>query len=127
MTNYLEIKKKILVIDDESLIRELLGEIIIMLGYEPILCGLPTEAINIFSKYHDEISLIFMDMIMPEINGRQLFKEFIKINSSKKVIILSGFTFEHEAEELFQDGITDFIQKPISVKEITDIIIKHID
>lgn len=98
-----------------------------MLGYEPILCGLPTEAINIFSKYHDEISLIFMDMIMPEINGRQLFKEFIKINSSKKVIILSGFTFEHEAEELFQDGITDFIQKPISVKEITDIIIKHID
>lgn len=127
MINYPESKKKILVIDDEALIRELMGEVIKMLGYEPILCGLPTEAIQLFLNLHNEISLVFMDMMMPEINGMQLYQEFAKIDASKNVIILSGYALDCETEKLIEDGITAFIQKPISVKEISEIINKYID
>lgn len=120
------VSKKILVIDDEDVIRELMGEILDMLGYEPILCGSPVEAIKLFTNRHKEISLVFMDMMMPEISGRQLYQEFIKIDASKKVIVLSGYSMEHETKKLIEDGVTAFIQKPVSIKELSKIILENI-
>lgn len=118
--------KKILVIDDEDVIRELMGEILEMLGYEAILCGSPLEAIKLFGNQHQEISLVFMDMMMPEIGGRQLYQEFTKIDPTKKVIILSGYSMEHETKKLMEDGITAFIQKPVTISELTRIILENI-
>jgi CheY-like chemotaxis protein len=107
-------------------IRELMGEILDMLGYVPILCGSPVEAIKLFSDLHKEISLVFMDMMMPEIGGRQLFQEFIKIDPTKKVIVLSGYAMEYETKRLMEDGITAFIQKPVSIKQLSKIINENI-
>jgi CheY-like chemotaxis protein len=118
--------KKILVIDDEDVIRELMGEILDMLGYEAILCGSPVEAIKLFADYHKDISLVFMDMMMPEISGRQLYHEFTKIDASKKVIVLSGYSMEHETKKLIEDGVTAYIQKPVSIKELSKIILENI-
>ncbi|PKM51340.1 MAG: hypothetical protein CVV02_06970 [Firmicutes bacterium HGW-Firmicutes-7] len=125
-TTEAQLKKKILVIDDEDVIRELMGEILDMLGFVPILCGSPVEAIQLFSDLHNEISLVFMDMMMPEISGRQLYHEFVKIDANKKVIVLSGYSMEHETKKLMEDGITAFIQKPVSIKELSKIINENI-
>lgn len=119
--------KKILVVDDEDIIRELMGEILALLGYEPILCGSPIDAITLFKERHEEISLVFMDMIMPEISGRQLFEEFAKINSNKRVIVLSGYSMAYETQKLIEDGVSAFVQKPVSIKELSKVIKEHIE
>lgn len=118
--------KKILVVDDEYIIRNLLGEILTSLGYEPILCESPVEALVLFKKRHEEISLVFTDMVMPEISGRQLFQEFVRINPSIKVVILSGYSVEHEINKLIEDGVSAFIQKPVSIKELSRVIQENI-
>ncbi|MBC7961248.1 MAG: response regulator [Vallitaleaceae bacterium] len=118
--------KKILVVDDEDIIRDLMGEILTLLGYEPILCGSPVDSIQLYLERHDEISLIFIDMIMPEISGRQLFDEFMKIDPTKKVIVLSGYSMEHETQKLLEDGVSAFVQKPVSIKELSKIISENI-
>lgn len=118
--------KKILVVDDEDIIRELMGEILTLLGYEPLLCGSPIDAIELFKNRHSEISLVFIDMIMPQISGRQLFEEFIKIDAATKVVILSGYSMGYETKKLMEDGISAFVQKPVSIKELSRIIQENI-
>ncbi len=118
--------KKILVVDDEDIIRELMGEILTLLGYEAILCGSPIEAIQLFNERHSEISLVFVDMIMPEISGRQLYEAFLKIDPTKKIVVLSGYSMEHGMNELLESGISAFVQKPVSIKELSKVIQENI-
>jgi CheY-like chemotaxis protein len=115
-------KDLILVVDDERIIRDLMDDILQMLGYDVIACGSPVEAIDIYKDKQDEISLIIMDMIMPVMNGRQLYNEINKINKNNKVILLSGYSEEHEIEQLLSDGILAFIQKPVSIDKLTEVI-----
>lgn len=113
---------KIIIIDDENTILELLGEVIRSLGYEPILCEYPKEAIEIYRQQCSEIVLIILDMIMPQLSGRQLYQELMKIDDSKNAIVLSGYAIEEEIQKLIQEGIYGFLQKPISVKELSEIV-----
>lgn len=113
---------KILVVDDEVIIRQLMGEILDVLGYEAILCGSPLEAIQIFTERHAEIALVFIDMMMPEMSGKQLYKEFTKIDLNKKVIVLSGYADDQEIQSLLDEGIAGFVQKPVSIKTLSGII-----
>ncbi len=118
--------KKILVVDDEDIIRELMGEILTLLGYEAILCGSPIEAIQLFKDRHSEISLVFVDMIMPEISGRQLYETFFEIDPTKKIVVLSGYSMEYGTKELLDSGISAFVQKPVSIKELSKVIQENI-
>lgn len=115
-------KELILVVDDERLIRDLMNDILQILGYDVVVCGSPIEAIDIYKDRKDEISLIIMDMIMPVMNGRQLYQEINKIDQNNKVILLSGYSEESEIEQLLSDGILAFIQKPVSIGKLTEVI-----
>lgn len=121
--NNLELKK-VLVVDDEEIIRELMGEILDMLGYEPILCGSPYEALELFRNQHKNISLVFLDMIMPELSGRQLFEMLSRIDPNKKIVILSGYS--SEAKLLMDEGVSAYVQKPVSIKELSRVIKEQI-
>jgi len=113
---------RILVIDDEAIIRDLLKDILDMLGYEVLVTGSPLEAIHIFEKEHQNIHLVILDMIMPEMNGRQLFRELKRINPTVKGILLSGYSLEGEVEKSLSEGIIDFLQKPVSIKELSSVL-----
>ena len=117
-----QVDARILVIDDEAIIRELLNDILTMLGYEVIITGSPKEAIEIFTKEHENIHLVILDMIMPEMNGRQLFKRLKEIDQTVKGILLSGYSMEGEVEKSLSEGIIDFVQKPVSIKELSEIL-----
>ncbi|MDA3845504.1 MAG: response regulator [Vallitaleaceae bacterium] len=115
-------KIRILVIDDEAIIRDLLKDILEMLNYEVLITGSPKEAIQIFASEHKSIHLVILDMIMPEMNGRQLFRELKCIKPSVKGILLSGYSLEGEVEKSLSEGIIDFLQKPVSIKELSSVL-----
>ncbi len=115
-------KKNVLVVDDEPVICELLEDVLDMLGYNPITYGNPLEAIKSFRDNHMNIQFVIMDMMMPVMNGQGVFKEMKKIDPEIKAIILSGYSLIDEIDEMLANGVVGFLQKPVTIEQLTDII-----
>ena len=63
----------ILVIDDETAVREMTRDLLTHLGYKVILAGDGSEGLSIFKEMKDKISLVVLDMMMPERGGKEVF------------------------------------------------------
>ena len=63
-------------------------------------------------RYGAKISLVLLDMTMPEMSGRQTYEELQKIVPGIKVLLASGYSVEEQAQELLDRGCSGFIQKP---------------
>ena len=70
----------------------------------------------------NEIQLVLLDMIMPNMAGIETFRELRKIDPEVKVILISGFSQDGKVTELMKDGAMGFIQKPFSSKILVNII-----
>lgn len=116
-------KKTILVVDDEDVIRHLLCDILDMLGYNVILSATPEYALEIYTHYRQHLSLILMDMMMPGMNGLQLYRKMNAIDKDNKVVILSGYSILEGVEELLDEGVLGFIQKPVTIKKLEEVIL----
>ena len=107
---------KVLLIDDEGIVRETFAELLEEKGLEVTIASNAQEALLKFRKY--ECDLIFTDLDMPGTNGLELAKELKKINPSIPVFIISGWNyFSHNKIEI--NGIIDgVIQKPFNMEKI---------
>lgn len=105
-------KTKILVIDDDEIVRQVLEMLLKDLGYEVISSSNPYEAISIFDLNKDSIDLVISDMIMPKLNGKELFYRIKEIKKNLRFILLSGYT-KNNVDEKFLNDIDLFLEKPI--------------
>ena len=107
---------KILIVDDEKNIRTLIKKYAIFEGYEVLEACDGIEAYNLCVENND-IALIIMDIMMPELDGYQAVK---KIFSKKKipVIMLTAKGEEYDRISGFELGIDDYVVKPFSPKEL---------
>lgn len=105
-------KTKILVIDDDEIVRQVLEMLLKDLGYEVISSSDPYEAISIFDLNKDSIDLVISDMIMPKLNGKELFYRLKEIKKNLRFILLSGYT-KNNVDEKFLNDIDLFLEKPI--------------
>ncbi|MDD5711992.1 MAG: PAS domain S-box protein [Smithellaceae bacterium] len=116
-----EIKKgdeTILLVDDEDIV-EVTREILETLGYKPIVARSGAEAIDIYKERKEEIDLVILDMIMPGMGGRETFDNLKVINPDIKVILSSGYSINGEANKIMQRGCAGFIQKPFTIRELS--------
>lgn len=102
----------ILVVDDEELVLGLADRLIRNAGYTSITAGSGAKAIEIFKKEKQGIDLVIMDIMMPEMDGRELFYELKKIDGNVKIILSSGYSDDGVASELMRNGAVAFLQKP---------------
>ena len=107
---------KILVVDDEELIREVIVEYLKNEGYEYIEAKDGYDAIDMV-KFHNDIDLIIMDIMMPNLDGFSACKEIKKIKDIP-TIVLSARSEEFDKLTGFDLGIDDYITKPFSPKEL---------
>ncbi len=116
----------VLVVDDENLMRKTARRILEKCGYTVITAEDGMTAIDIFKSRNSEINAILLDMVMPNISGRETFLEINKINSKVPVLLASGYLKDERIEELLNLGIKSFIQKPYTLsslsKSISEII-----
>ena len=113
---------RILIVDDEAVIRGMASAMLENLGYETVVAENGKEALEIFRSRYQEFNLVLLDMIMPEINGRDTFRAMRTIDPDVKALISSGFSFGVEEEELLDEGILGFIQKPYRVLELSQAV-----
>jgi len=105
----------ILIVDDEELILGVCSRFLRMAGYQVLTATRGKEAIAMVREHGDEISLVILDMIMPEMSGRQTFEELQRISPQIKVLLASGFSLEGQAQELLDLGCKGFIPKPFGL------------
>ncbi|MBN1656728.1 MAG: response regulator [Deltaproteobacteria bacterium] len=102
----------ILVVDDEKQVADSISRVLETLGYRayPVYSG--HEAVGFIKQHPKEISVVLLDMIMPEMSGGETFDALRKIDPSLKVILSSGYSLEGKAKEILNRGCNGFIQKP---------------
>lgn len=114
----------ILLVDDEPIILDMGKRMLSKLGYSVDICCNGYEALEFYKIHHDRIDLVILDMMMPELNGRETFTALLKINPKIKVILSSGYSLDGEAQDLMDLGVIDFIAKPYSKDHLASVLKK---
>ena len=107
-------KLKILVVDDESRMRKLVGDFLKKKGYEVVEAADGEEALDIFFE-DKSISLVICDVMMPKIDGFEVVKE-IRQYSQVPIIMLTAKGEESDELNGFDLGVDEYIAKPFSPK-----------
>lgn len=105
----------IMLVDDEEMVRSVIGEVLSDLSYHVVSFSSASEALEYYKKNINEIDVVISDMRMPNMNGIQLYKKLIALNPKLLFIMLSGFVNEITLEE---NENTMILAKPITVKNI---------
>ncbi|MEN8210651.1 MAG: ATP-binding protein [Thermodesulfobacteriota bacterium] len=117
----------ILLVDDEEEIVNVGKNFLKKLGYKPLVARNGLEAVEIFKIHKDKISLVVLDLIMPEMSGKQTFAEIKKIQQNSKILISTGYAVDDKIEELLDQGCQGFIRKPFSLNEFSHALRKILD
>ena len=114
----------VLIIDDEKIIRDSASDMLLEIGYEVIVATNGREGIEQFNKYKNDIKFILLDMVMPEMSGKEAFIEIKKIKKDTKIILSSGFKQDQKVEDILELGVDGFIQKPYKYETLSEKIIE---
>lgn len=109
---------RILVVDDEEVLRETAQELLASLGYRVLLASNGKEAVQTLHDNPATIDLVILDVIMPEMNGIDCFYTLRKIEPNLKIILSSGFAKDADLEQLKHDGLAGYIRKPYNLEDL---------
>lgn len=110
----------LLVVEDDAIARETISHILKLAGYKVLLAEDGPQALELARKYHDQINLLVTDVIMPHMNGYDLYKTICKSRSNMKVLFVSGYTTEAAQERGIDHSEIRHLPKPFTVKSLTD-------
>lgn len=113
--------KKILVVDDNIEIRQIMTFIFKQLGYDCISKDSAKSALKDFTFY----DLIFIDFSLPKINGLELAKKIKIIDKNSKIILITGFLREY-SNDLVTENIEEILFKPFEMDELKEITEKYL-
>jgi CheY-like chemotaxis protein len=117
----------VLLVEDDPKVIDMCGRMLENLGYKVLRAGTPGEAIRLTAEYAGAIHLLLTDVIMPEMNGRELAKTLQSTYPDLKCLFMSGYTADIIANQgVLHDGI-QFIQKPFSVRDVALNVRKALD
>lgn len=108
----------VLLVEDEPAILEMTTMMLERLGYRVLATGAPTSAIDLAQKFAGKIHLLMTDVVMPEMNGRDLAKNILSYFPNIKRLFMSGYTADVIAHQGVLDEGVHFIQKPFTMNEL---------
>ncbi|MCX5882416.1 MAG: PAS domain S-box protein, partial [Deltaproteobacteria bacterium] len=108
----------LLLVEDEPVILDVSREMLEQLGYVVLIAGTSGEALRQAKAYAAEIELLITDVVMPEMNGRDLAKLISNIKPGLKCLFISGYTANVIAHHGVLDEGVNFLQKPFSMKDL---------
>jgi PAS domain S-box-containing protein len=117
----------ILLVDDEEHVRNLGERILTRSGYTVLTARNGKEALEVYRHNKDEISLVILDLIMPEMGGKQCLEEILRTDPQAKVLVTSGYSVNGPTKDALEVGATGFINKPYDIKELARAVRKVLD
>ena len=112
-------KGTILLVDDEEVILDVGSQMLKIFGYTVLEAKSGKEAIDVYRKKKDQIDLVILDMIMPDIGGGETYDRIKDIDPKAKVLLSSGYSVDGQATEILERGCNGFIQKPFNMENLS--------
>ncbi len=105
----------ILLIDDEDMVIQVGTKMLARLGYKVLTAEGGKAAIKLFSEMSDEIDVVILDLIMPDMDAGMIMKRLKAIDPLAKIILASGYNLDIYAKTDMASNCIDFIQKPFTL------------
>jgi CheY-like chemotaxis protein len=113
-------RARILAVDDESVILDSFRKILVVAGFSVDTVESGPEALGLIYKNHYDF--LFTDLKMPEMAGEDVVKAAKHLRPDVDIIVITGFATVESAVETMKHGATDYVQKPFTVDELTDMV-----
>ncbi len=108
----------ILVVEDESFVREVTAEILQAVGYTVLKAKNAAEALSVFRDNQEHVALVVLDVVLPGKNGRVLARELTRLHPGLRVLFMSGYPENAVRGDKVTFGKTTYLPKPFSVAEL---------
>jgi PAS domain S-box-containing protein len=109
----------ILLVEDETMILEIAQTMLEMQGYHVLAAATPGEALGLAREHAGDIDLLMTDVVMPEMNGRDLARQMVSLYPNIKRLFMSGYTADVIAHHGVLDEGVHFLQKPFTLETLT--------
>ena len=117
----------VLLVDDEEFVRELGARMLTKQGYTVLTAASGPEAVQVYLREGERISLVILDLIMPEMGGEKCLEEILAIDPRAKILISSGATIEGRKKETVESQAKGFVSKPFQLREMLKAVRKVLD
>jgi CheY-like chemotaxis protein len=117
----------VLVVDDEVTIRQFLGHVLKRAGYKVLLASSGIEALRLVEQHGDDIALVMLDMVMPEMDGKTTYDRMQTIRPDIKVLVSSGYSQANITRELLSRPGVEFLQKPYVIHDVLSAVRQLLD
>ncbi|HEY9162381.1 MAG TPA: PAS domain S-box protein [Desulfomonilia bacterium] len=114
----------VLIADDEEYVCNICKQLLENWGFEVLIASDGKEALNVFRENSDIISLVLLDVTMPEMNGDEVFREIRLINPEMPVIMSSGYGEQEVVSRFEENNLSGFVQKPYHSDTLKSVIRK---
>ncbi len=112
--------ESVLVVEDDERVRRLTCTALGAYGYEVQEAASPSQALAIFEMREESFDLLVSDVVLPEMNGPQLFERLNELQPGLKVLFMSGYAGDAIAKHGMLEAGTNFIHKPFSIQKLAE-------
>lgn len=109
---------RILVVDDEEVVRKLAREMLRRAGYDVVTVTGMTEAVTWYRTHPHEADLVIIDMVMPGKDGQECFKALKAIDPDVRAILSTGYGLDGHAQDALDSGMVGYVQKPYHMEDL---------
>jgi signal transduction histidine kinase/ActR/RegA family two-component response regulator len=117
----------VLLVEDNPVMQQAMLDSLESLNYQVLRASSGREALAVFAGHREEIDLVLSDLVMPEIGGMALFQALKIQEPAIKMILISGYPLHQEIEDLQAQGIVDWLQKPVNLDHLAQVIARALD
>lgn len=119
--------ERILVVDDENAVRNVLRLSLEYLGYHVATAVNGIEALKLFKEANGKYDLVILDMLMPGIPGDQVFQNLREMSPTIKVLLISGFSSEKSLRDTLARGAVGYVAKPFTTEVLAERVRECLD
>ncbi len=112
----------ILLVEDEEPVQRLATQMLEKVGYSVLTATNGKEGVEVFFRHREQIDLVILDLIMPEMGGRDCLRRILKSAPDTKVIVASGYAADGEIDAAVKEGARASIRKPYLARQMLETI-----
>lgn len=117
-------KLRILVVDDERVVRDFLARILTLQSAYVKTAEDGLQAIEAVKQ--EEFDLVFLDIRMPQMNGVEALRELKKVNVNLKFVMMTGYSVDNLLEEAQREGVVNYLKKPFDINLISTFLKSYV-
>ena len=122
MSDEVTTQKVVLIVEDEKIVAIMAEAMLKTLGYASVVCADGSSAVATFKDRCDDIEFVLLDVLLPDMDGIEIYGELKALDPEVKCIVSSGLALDDSIEALLAQGANAFIQKPFKVAQLKSAI-----